>query len=482
MPPTLLPAVALLAVIVVGVLGLRPFAKPIRLAVDLILFLIISLALAHLHATPLFPPLHGRLNEPLHAAGLWLRAIAGAWWFLGARILVAGLGWALAHRPRKARARLLSDLVAGGIYLATGLLVLNSVFALPITGLVATSGVVAIVLGFALQSTLSDVFAGVAVGIEAPFAPGDRIRIDDGVEGEVTQINWRSIHVQVDGEDVAILPHSAVAKATIINRSVPTGRRSLSIEVPCPAAAAPERVIDVLAQASQLCPAILSTPAPAVRLVHLGGRWNRYEVTFCVADSSVISATKSALRVNVRRQLHFAGLLDTENACARRRLLREAALFESLSDDQIAHLTDQVTTQFLEAGEALFEQGACDASLYMIAAGILEFHRHRGRGPAEVLGCIGAGDYVGEIGLLTGAPHAATAVARTGMTVHRLDSEALAPLLHADLKLAAALDRSARRGLELLERGIAAQASEIQDSASLLARITTFFRPRATPR
>src|SRR5208282_4207084 len=98
---------------------------------------------------------------------------------------VAGLRFVV-YRDRRSRGgRLFSDLLAAAIYIATAAAVLNSVFALPVTGVVATSGVAAIVLGLALQNTLADVFAGIAVGIEAPFGVGDRIEIADKTEGVV---------------------------------------------------------------------------------------------------------------------------------------------------------------------------------------------------------------------------------------------------------------------------------------------------------
>ncbi len=111
------------------------------------------------------------------------------------------------HRDRRARqTTLFSDLFGAAIYIATALIILNSVFALPVTGLLATSGVLAIVLGLALQNTLADVFAGMAVGVEAPFGVGDRIQIDNKIEGQVVQVNWRSIRIQTDGDDIAIIP------------------------------------------------------------------------------------------------------------------------------------------------------------------------------------------------------------------------------------------------------------------------------------
>jgi small-conductance mechanosensitive channel len=72
------------------------------------------------------------------------------------------------------------------------LAVLGFVFELPLQGIVATSRVLAIVLGLALQNTLGDVCSGLSLSVEKPYDVGDAILLEGGVEGDVIQINWRS--------------------------------------------------------------------------------------------------------------------------------------------------------------------------------------------------------------------------------------------------------------------------------------------------
>lgn len=246
MTPTLIPAAGLVALAAVGVLALRRLSDLVRVTFDIVCFSAIGAYLLKEGVAPIFPP----LNEPIDSRALWLRAAAGAWWLLGARIVVCGLRFVL-HRDRHSReARLFSDLSAAVIYTATAAVVLGSVFALPVAGIVATSGVAAIVLALALQNTLADVFAGIAVGIEAPFHVGDRILIGDKTEGQVVQVNWRSIRIQTDGDDVATVPNSLVAKAEIVNRSYPLKRTASSVEISCPADASPEQVIETMLDAT----------------------------------------------------------------------------------------------------------------------------------------------------------------------------------------------------------------------------------------
>ncbi len=484
MLPTLIPAAVLVAVTIIGVLGLRPFSDRVRIIFDIVCFVAVSAFLLERGVWPIFPP----LGVSMDTEGLWLRAIAGAWWFLGARIVVAVI-WFTRHRDRHSReARLFSDLSAAAIYLITAAIVLNSVFALPITGIVATSGVVAIVLGLALQNTLADVFAGIAVGIEAPFGIGDRIQIGDMVEGQVVQVNWRSIRIQTDGDDVAIIPNSLVAKAQIVNRSFPSPRRATSVELSCPESAIPERVIETLLHATLLCPDILQTPSPSVVLSRLGPKRNAYKISYAVETTKQLSATNDLLLRCAHRQLYYAGLLDErrgkETAClettgtamAARRLLRDLILFACLADRQIDDLAGHLESRLLEPGEVLFEQGATDATLYVVASGILEIARVAGMASPETLGRIGAGEYVGEIGLFTGASHAATATAKTHGQIYQLSREAIAPLLSENPGLAAAFDKSVRRGLAILNRDVAVRATPgVGAHGQLLIQILRFF-------
>jgi small-conductance mechanosensitive channel/CRP-like cAMP-binding protein len=482
MTPSLIAAAALVVLTIVGSLALRRLSDLVRVAFDIVSFSLISIYLLKEGVGPLSSP----LNETIDFRALCLRAVVGAWWLLGARIVVCGLRFAVQRDRRSREARLFSDLSAAAIYITTAAVVLNSVFALPITGVVATSGVVAIVLALALQNTLADVFAGIAVGIESPFRVGDRILIGDKTEGQVIQVNWRSIRIQTDGDDVATVPNSLVAKAEIVNRSYPLRKTASFVDISCPVDAFPERVIETMLDATLLCPEILRTPAPTALLARLGPTRNVYKISFTVESNAQLASMKDSLLRAARRQLHYAGLLDPEDrklatTDAERaphtahRLLEDMNLFESLDREQVGSLASQLQAKRLEPGETLFAQGSEDAALYVVASGVLEISRRVGA-VLEVIGCIGAGEYIGEISLLTGAPHAAAAVARTHCQTYRLPRGAIEPILSQNAMLASSLDRSVRRGLEILHRDVAVRATpNIGPSGQLLTRIRSMF-------
>jgi small-conductance mechanosensitive channel/CRP-like cAMP-binding protein len=477
--------VSILGFVIVSYIALRPFPPRVRYLFDFVCFVSATLILLRHEALPL-PNSGGTVNA---ASSMWLHAVAGTWWLLGARVLVSVLSFTLNHNRRWREARLFPDLTAAAIYTAAVLVVLISVLALPIGGLLATSGVLAIVLGLALQNTLADVFAGIAFGIEAPVNVGDRISLGDKIEGAVVQMNWRSIRILTDGDDVAIIPNSVVAKSDIVNRSSPTRVRSAFIELSCPAASNPERVIDTLLQATMLCPAILPQPRTSASLIHLGSTKSRYRVSFSVSDTEHLSSTKDLLLRCARRQLYYSGLYyprshdDIRTVDERTGrpfqvllpLLQDIVLFEALQAEQLAELAAHLKPRSLEPDEVLFVQGGTGAMLFIVVTGILKISQNTATSEQLTAGFIGAGDYIGEVSLITGAPYAATATARTHCKMYGLGCEVVKPLLTANSDLYAEFDRSARRGLAILNRGVAVRATDDRAPESLLHHIRTFF-------
>ena len=189
-------------------------------------------------------------------------ALKIAWWLWAAWFLVGVLRAFVVteHRPREGK--LVQDLLAGVVYLAAAFAIIAYVFDLPIQGLLATSGAIAIILGLALQSTLSDVFSGIVLNFSRPYRPGDWISIDGATDGRVIEMNWRATLVLTAKRDLAIVPNSAIAKAKIVNSSSPSGIHGMTVTVQLDAKAPPAAGGEILEQAIQSSRLILATPAP----------------------------------------------------------------------------------------------------------------------------------------------------------------------------------------------------------------------------
>jgi small-conductance mechanosensitive channel len=178
----------------------------------------------------------------------------------------------LEGQPREAR--LLQDLVVGVVYPGTALSILAFVFGVPIGALVATSGVIAIVLGLALQNTLGDVFSGIALTLGRPYG------LSDGTEGRVVESTWRSTHVLTSANNVVVLPNSLLAKLGLTNISRPDGRHSVTLTVRVAPTRMPAIVVDVMRSVLLSCNSIVQEPPPIVALKGLTRRRSRSSCSF----------------------------------------------------------------------------------------------------------------------------------------------------------------------------------------------------------
>ena len=88
--------------------------------------------------------------------------------------------------------------------------------------LTAVTGIIGIVLGFALRNVILDVFTGLAVNIERPYKIGDWIMIhgsslEQNITGRILEINWRTLRLATEDDSVVILPNNLLSSMVVTN-------------------------------------------------------------------------------------------------------------------------------------------------------------------------------------------------------------------------------------------------------------------------
>ncbi len=170
--------------------------------------------------------------------------------------------------------------------------ILRSFVAIAIYGLAllwaaASSGVVGIVIGIAVQRIILDFFSGVMIGIERPFAIGDWIEISNGsVRGMVTEMTWRTTTLRTSVPDYITVPNSVLAQAIICNRSRPNRWTESSVSVLIDMAVPFERVETVMLKVVEFAradvPNLLLEPKPSVVIADLKDGQANYKLSFFV--------------------------------------------------------------------------------------------------------------------------------------------------------------------------------------------------------
>lgn len=134
------------------------------------------------------------------------------------------------------------------------------------TELYLSTGAVAAVLAFAMQQTLGDFFAGIAMGMERPFKIGDWLRFDDGTEGKVIDMNWRSTQLRGWSGGTYVIPNGQLSRQRFLNLHGPTNPYAEVFEVRISNETNPVKVVKLLSDAVGKCSMVLNSPKPSIRL------------------------------------------------------------------------------------------------------------------------------------------------------------------------------------------------------------------------
>ena len=478
--PLLLSTLLLLVAAVVPRLY-RAWPLWLRVIWRVAVFVTLTMLIQSMLGSPLRPQFHAARAGEL----FWQQLVEAGWWLIAAQVAVAvsRLLVVLENRPRETQ--IVSDLLAGAIYVATILAIINFAFGVPIRGLLVTSGAIAIVIGLALQSTLSDVFSGIAVGLERPYKAGDLLWVEGGIEGHIIQVNWRSTQIATGENNIAVVPNSIIAKARLVNRSSPTPMRGETVEIRLDASAVPERCLQTLTAAVRACRILLPLPVPSVACTGLRGDGIAYEIGFSVASSDKLGPARNELFIQVHRHLRHAGMALAVAGIATppavpvptpEQLLEQSDLFGVIEPSQRDLLAEHFTPIRLQPGETLIRQGDTPEALFVIASGAAEI-TVGGTAAPRVVHRMSPGESLGAIGLITNTPYAATATALTPLTAYRLDKADISAAIKARPELAAGLEALAQRGQAALRGAAAArEGAELSHPELFLPKLRAFLR------
>ena len=212
--------------------------------------------------------------SPLSAAGAPLdirRELGSAAILLGALFIIALMRrylWEIYFQQKRKTEipNFLREVVALVVFLIAVLWVLGFSYHQTIPGLLAGSGIAAVILGIAMQDLLGNIISGIALEFGKPFKVGDWLMVEK-YSAEVMEVTWRSTRLRTYDNISLEIPNSQLAKATVVNLSYPTKLHAMRLRFGIDYAAAPNLVKDVLHKAALNASGVLSKPAPKAMIV-----------------------------------------------------------------------------------------------------------------------------------------------------------------------------------------------------------------------
>jgi small-conductance mechanosensitive channel len=213
----------------------------------------------------------------------------------------------LAERKKVQVPNVVRHLILVVVYGVAVLSIITGVTGVNVVPLLATSTVITVVMGLALQDTLGNLFAGLALSLEKPFREGDWITVD-GIEGRVEHMGWRATHLRTFTRDVMVFPNSILGKAKVQNFDRPEKLTGRNVEVPVALHATPADVEAALAAAVARVPALLGEPASKAWFVGTTPLFHRYVMRIWVADFATHDDAESDFMKALFLELRARGL------------------------------------------------------------------------------------------------------------------------------------------------------------------------------
>jgi potassium efflux system protein len=185
------------------------------------------------------------------------------------------------------------------VYLFALLTILQFVFDKSITALAALSGAFALIIGLSAQSTLGEMFAGIAIALSRPLRIGDWVRIGNLDEGKVIDMTWRMVRIETKDRMVLNVPNRSVADQSIRNFSHPNNTVRISEAIYFPQGEDPSRVQAVLTAAIAAAEGALAEPKPAALYRGVKDSVCEYTMRYYIDDYGQKDAVTESVWKNV---------------------------------------------------------------------------------------------------------------------------------------------------------------------------------------
>ncbi|MCP5268328.1 MAG: mechanosensitive ion channel [Zoogloeaceae bacterium] len=401
--------------------------------------------------------------------------------------------------------RILEDIVVIAGYVLWAMVRL-SFAGVELSSLVATSAVITAVVAFAMQDTLGNILGGLALQLDNSLEIGDWVKLDD-LSGRVVEIQWRYTAILTRNGEKVVVPNSQLMKgkfSVIADREVGVAGWRRWVWFNIDYSVSPSLVINAAerAVADAEIANVARHPAPSCVAMDFAPGSVRYALRYWLIDPRDDDGTDSAVRTHLLATVQRHGwrialpdqvvhLVQEGDAHRQRVWQREInqrlqaisgiELFAVLDENEQYKMAERLIHAPFAKGGVVTRQGAIAHWLYIIVSGEADVYWETPEGERSLLTRLPSGSVFGEMGLMTGAPRAATVVAATELECYRLDKAGFEDIIRARPALAESMSHilvqrqqqlDARQNAYQQEHGGKGQA---EHRAAIVDRIREFF-------
>ncbi|MEO5860489.1 MAG: mechanosensitive ion channel family protein [Pyrinomonadaceae bacterium] len=349
-------------------------------------------------------------------------------------------------------ASLLKTVLSVVIYIVAFFVIFQSQYPqIELAPLFTGSAILGIVVGLALQDTLGNLFAGLALQVDHPFEVGDVIVITNRGQGVVESVSWRGVRLRTFQNKLLVISNAVLGKE-VIEVSPQNNLNARIVNFNTVFAASPARTAQVVRDAIRQAENVSQKMRPIVRINGFGDSSLNWEIKYWPENYAKFNDTDALLRQRIwyafqREGIHFAfptrtvySAVEPEPLSAEEQIsstteyLDHVPIFAPLSDEETAQLARSSIRRVYAPGETIVRKGQEGNSMFMIIRGSVKVQLPDGVG-WRTINQLGPNDFFGEMSLLTGEPRSANVVADEETDVMQIRKTAVKPIFEANPEL-----------------------------------------------
>lgn len=367
-------------------------------------------------------------------------------WFFSATLIgrFINLAWnrVMLKSGRGALPGIAQYLLSAFLYLLAFAGIWNNVFHRPISGILAASGFIGLILGFALRSLIMDLFMGLAVNLDQPYRIGDFIMINkEKLDGQVIDISWRTTRIKTGDNNIVVIPNNIMSTMVLTNFSRPTSESEMEIMFSFDFTV-PIRDVKRIIYSSVVAlldrKGFLKHEEPKVRIKGITPLGIEYKVKYWINASQIgPGKSKDLVMESIITNLQKSGIspaypktdayyapmpaktIDYRSEQGRLALLHQIDALEQLEVEYLEMIAAKMNLRYFDSGEILFREGDPGDSMYIVVVGVLKVIVVKEETELTIAQ-ITPGQFFGEMSMLTGEPRTATIRAATDVIAYEI--------------------------------------------------------------
>ncbi|MCB0064922.1 MAG: mechanosensitive ion channel [Caldilineaceae bacterium] len=348
--------------------------------------------------------------------------------------------------------------------------VLGGVWGAPMDQILAALGVGSIVIGFALQDTLSSLVAGMLLAFEKPFEVGDWVRYGHH-EGQIVEMNWRAVRLRTLERDVVVIPNSLMGRDVAVNFTLLDPLHAERVFVSFTYHHPPNQVKRMLLETALATPGVVHQPLPLIRI--LGYAYDKYAIDYEIKLYTTSYERTEIIGDQILTRIYYAAQRYNFTAPYQTTIFYQRDGADLIAPDAypelLAHIQDVPYFAYLDAAlqqrlvqgaalqsygaeERLIEQGMFFKGFYVILKGIVQLTVLRADSGVTEVAQLQAGDFFGETLLLRGRPSPFSIVVVQDMDVLFIERNTMLNVVESNPRLAAEMNRFIEARTKLVQR------------------------------